>query len=61
VLVEDERGLVCFGVIPFQEAPPAEQTAARDRLAELQQRVGERLQGEGKLEDELDRILLDDE
>lgn len=59
MLVEDERGRVCFGVIPYREASGSEQAAARLRLAELQQRVGERLQG--KSEEELDRILQDDE
>lgn len=59
VLVEDEGGRVCFGVIPYQEAPAPDQAAARLRLAELQQRVAERLQG--KSEEELDRILQDDE
>ncbi|HVA50368.1 MAG TPA: hypothetical protein VNH11_28700 [Pirellulales bacterium] len=61
VLVEDERGRVCFGVIPYQEAPASEQQAARVRLATLQQRVGERLQAQGKSQEELDRLLQDDE
>lgn len=59
VLVEDEGGRVCFGVIPYQEASASEQAAARVRLAELQQHIGERLQG--KPEEELDRLLQDDE
>ncbi len=60
MLVEDERGRVCFGVIPYQEAPPEEQTLSRARLADLQQRIGERLRAQDKSEDELDRILQDE-
>jgi hypothetical protein len=59
MLVEDERGRVCFGVIPYRETSESEQAAARRHLAELHERVGERLQG--KSEGELDRILQDDE
>ena len=61
VIVEDGGGRVCFGVIPYQEAPASEQAAARARLAELQQRVGQQFQAQGKSEEELDRILEDDE
>jgi hypothetical protein len=60
VIVEDERGRVCFSVVPYQESPVSEQAVARVRLAELQQRVGERLQAQDKAEEELDRILQDD-
>ena len=60
VLVEDERGQVCFGVIPYQQASASEQVVARVRLAELQKRVGERLGAQGKSEGELDRILQGD-
>lgn len=61
VIVEDERGQARFGVIPYPDDSAAEQAAARIRLAELQQRVGERLLAQGKSEEELDRILQHDE
>ena len=61
MIVEDERGRICFGVIPYQEAPASEQAAARVRLGELQRRVGEQLQAQGKSEEQLDRLLQDDE
>lgn len=61
ILVEDEKGRACFGVIPYQEASTAQQAAALGRLGELQKRVGDRLAAEGKSEEDLDRILQDDE
>lgn len=57
VLVEDDNGRACFGIIPYNETSEAEQTAAITRLVDLQKRVGERLAAQGKNEDELDRIL----
>jgi hypothetical protein len=56
MLVEDDQGRLCFGVIPYQEATASEQSAARVRLGELQVRVGERLLAHGKSEEELDRL-----
>lgn len=61
VLVEDDRGRICFGVIPYQEASATEQHAARERLADLQRRVSERLQTQGKPEEDLDTILQRDD
>jgi hypothetical protein len=61
VLVEDERGRARGGVVPYFEADDAEKRRAWEGLKQLQQRVAASLQRQGITEDDLDRVLQEDD
>ena len=61
VLVEDETGRARYGVIPFREAPPEEQEAAWQDIQDIQREAGDRMRARGQTEEDLDRILQEDD
>jgi antitoxin (DNA-binding transcriptional repressor) of toxin-antitoxin stability system len=61
VVVEDESGRACYGIIPYQEATEQEQARALADLRKLQKEIGDRSRALGRSEAELDQILTDDE
>jgi hypothetical protein len=60
VLIEDESGRARFAVVPFVEATSAEQRAAIDRLAKLQEKVGRSMAAQGVTEVDLDQLLREE-
>ena len=61
VVIEDDSGSSHGGVFPYTRASAEEQAESWGRLQALQKRVGDRLRKQGKTEEELDRILQEDE
>ena len=60
LLVEDESGQACFGVVPYRQANREQRARAEADLAELQKQVGDQMRAEGRSESELDRLLADE-
>lgn len=60
LIVEDETGRLRFGVIPYDEASPAEQREAWERIERLQSKVSRALQEKGLTEEEADRLLQEE-
>ena len=61
VIVEDESGRPRYGVSPYDQATEDERQAAWLRMRRLQREVRLRMEAEGKTEEELDRILQEEE
>lgn len=61
MLIEDESGRARYGIVPYQEASPEERRRASQRLQVLQKKVGDRLRVAGKTEEDLDRLLREQE
>jgi hypothetical protein len=59
IMVEDETGRAWAGVVPYDEAPVADQEAALKRLEGLQKKVGKMMKETGRTEEEFDRLLQD--
>ena len=57
ILIEDEDGRTRYGVIPYEEAPPAQQRTARKRLVQLQAKVGKTMRKRNRTEAQFDRLL----
>ena len=61
IIVQDEAGRARVGVIPYQEATPAQKKKAWKDVKRIQTKVGKMMRKKGKTEAQLDRILQDDE
>ena len=61
LLVEDEAGRACYGVIPYDEAAPDEEQAAWQRLGQLQDKVEKTMQRKGIKEEDVDQLLQEDD
>jgi len=61
IRVEDASGEPRYSVAPYDRAGEQERAEALARLAKLQKRRRERMEAEGKTEDQLDEILQDEE
>ena len=61
VIIEDEQGAVRGSVVPYFEAPPAERQAALRRLQKLQERTRAAMDEQGVAEDDIDRLLQEDD
>jgi hypothetical protein len=53
-------GRRCGALVPWTEAMAEEREAARERLREIARRTRERMEADGRTEEELDRILQED-
>ena len=60
LLVEDETGRACFGVVPYHRATAEQRIGAAADLAELQKQVGDQMRADGRRESELDSLLADE-
>lgn len=61
IRVEDDSGKPRYTVARFYRATEEERAAALARLAEVQKNIRRRMEAAGKTEEELDRILREDE
>jgi len=61
IRVEDAEGEPCYSVAPFYRAGDQERQQALARLAEIQRKQRERMEAEGKTEEQLDEILQEEE
>jgi len=61
ILVEDEEGNPCCSVAGFRRPTPEQRRKALESLAEIQRNVRLQMEADGRTEDEIDRILQEDE
>lgn len=61
ILVQDGKGRARFGIIPYKEASPARKNAAWKEIQKIQRKVGRTMKETGRTEEELDRLLQDEE
>jgi hypothetical protein len=61
ILVEDDEGNPCFSVAGFRRPTPEQRRKALEELAEIQRNVRLQMEADGRTEEELDRIIQEDE
>lgn len=61
VVIEDEAGRPRCGVIPYREASPEEVERANASLERLRRKAGQAMQQQGVSEEDVDRVLQEDE
>lgn len=61
IVVEDENGRAKYGVIPFEGPSPAEQAKAWKELRQLQRECRQAMEAQGITEDDVMRVLLEDD
>lgn len=61
VLVEDESGRARGGVLPYFEASDEEKRLAWQGMERLQQKVAAAMKRQGVTEDDIDRVLQEDD
>lgn len=61
VVIEDESGRTRGGVVPFVEASEEERERAWQWIEQLQGRVGESMRRQGVTEEDVDRVLQEDD
>jgi hypothetical protein len=61
IVVEDEAGSVTYSVIPVVHPSSEQKRQAWNRILRLQQKVGESMRRQGVSEDDIDRVLRDEE
>ena len=61
VEIEDEAGVTRGQFIPFRDPTPEQEQRANDSLAKLQKRAAASIKKYGKTEDDLMRVILEDD
>ena len=61
LVVEDDQGRLQYGITPCVEATPEERAAAWERIEKFQQLVGNSTARRNQSEEDLDRVLQEDE
>jgi hypothetical protein len=61
ILVQDGQGRARFGIIPYKEASAARKRAAWKEIQKIQRKVGRMMKKTRRTEEELDRLLQDEE
>lgn len=61
VLVEDETGRARGGILPYFEATDAEKRRAWKGMERLQRKVAASMKRQGVTEQDIDRVLLEDD
>jgi hypothetical protein len=61
VLVADAAGRACGGVLPYFEVTDEQKRSAWQSLERLQEKVAASMQRQGVTEDDVDRVLQEDE
>ena len=61
VVIEDENGQARYGVIPYRKPTEQQKKRAWEKLTELQQKAAAAMQQHGVTEDDLMRVLLEDD
>ncbi len=61
IVIQDEQGRSRYGVVPYVEAAPEEQKVAWKEIEAIQRKVGENMKKRGQTEDDLDRLLQEEE
>jgi len=61
IMVVDENDQLQCGITPYYRASERERAEAWERLEVLQERVGRRMAKKGITEDDIDRVLQEDD
>jgi len=61
LVIEDESGQPCGSFIPYRESTPAEKQQADQSLERLRQKTGQAMKKHGVTEDDIVRVILEDD
>ena len=61
IVVEDEMGRARYGIIPYTEATAQERKEAWKRIKRLQRKVGKAMKAQRITEEDVERLLLEDD
>jgi hypothetical protein len=61
MVIEDENGQACYGVIPYRRPSAEQKQRAWERLRRLQVKVGKSIEEQGISEDDVLQELLKDD
>jgi hypothetical protein len=61
IVVEDEMGRALYGIIPYTEATAQEKKEAWKRIKRLQRKAGKAMKAQRISEEDVERLLLEDD
>jgi hypothetical protein len=61
VVIEDENGRARYGVIPYRRPTDEQKQRAWEKLRKLQDKVARSMEEQGVTEDDVMRVILEDE